>query len=185
MAGSAGASTSSTNSPRSRFGSAANQSGASASVSRVIVSNFFVISRATTSERSPPSAAPSSCHRGANAMRRLVDHERARLARDATRAARAAPSPRRQEAQEQPALGIEPRRGHGGDRGAGAGNRHHGESRIAHRAHETRARIADRRRAGIADQRHAASGAQLLARSASARAASLCSWSEIGCVAMP
>ena len=54
-----GASTSSTNSPRSRFASAANHAGASASGMRSIVSNFFVISRATTSIRRSPSASTS------------------------------------------------------------------------------------------------------------------------------
>jgi hypothetical protein len=58
-------------------------------------------------------------------------------------------------------IGIEPRRGHGGDRGAGTGNRHYRKPCRAHRPHEARPWIADRRRAGITDQRHAAAGAKI------------------------
>ena len=57
---------------------------------------------------------------------------------------------------------VETGGGHRGDRGAGAGNRHHGKPRVAYRAHEPRAGIADGRRAGVADERDAFPGAQLL-----------------------
>ena len=56
----------------------------------------------------------------------------------------------------------EPRGRHRGDGGIGAGNRHHGEPRVADGAHESRARIADGGRAGIAHQRDAFPGAQLV-----------------------
>ena len=131
-----GASTSSTNSPRSRFGSAANQSGASRE--RHLRDGLeFLRDLARDHQRPLATERRAELRRGgANAMRGLVDHERARLARD--RGQQLAPRlrRRRQKAQKQQAIGIEPGRGHGGDRGAGAGNRHHRKPCRAHRSHE-------------------------------------------------
>ena len=97
----------------------------------------------------------------AHAVGRLVDHERHRQTRD--RREELTPRLRRggQETQEHESLGGEARRRHGRDGRVRAGNRHDGKSRVADRAHQPRAGIADRRRAGIADQRDAAPRAEL------------------------
>src|ERR1700719_2820208 len=90
----------------------------------------------------------------AHAMRRFIDHQRARFF-----CQRFQPEPARRAARRQKALETEPVRGQcadreRGNRGARSRNGDDLETRRRHRAHQLKPRIADGGRAGIADQRN-------------------------------
>ena len=125
-----------------------------------MVSNFFVISRAMTSVRSPPSASARCVDGRANAMRRFVDDERERQVRDGGEQLALCFRGRRQESQEDEPLGAQTRGRERGDRGVRAGNGHHLEAGVADPAHESRTGIADTRRAGVADDGDAAAAVE-------------------------
>ena len=124
----------------------------------MIASNFFVISRATTT---PPAAAErvgEVGHGAGEPMRRLVDDEGERKSRDRGEQRSSRLRSGRQETEKGEALGRKPRGRNRGDRRIRTGDGDHRQARVADGGDEAGPRIAHCRRAGVAYERDALAG---------------------------
>ena len=153
---------------------------------RYVVSCSLVSSRATAAARSAPKDPGAILERLAHAVRRFVEHQRARLGRELAQGARGAPAARRQESLEAEPVGRQRRDRQ--RRHRGAGTRHaRSTSMPAAAAARTRSKPGSlmRGRARIAHQRDRRARRAGAPTSSGVRCCSLCSCSEISGVRMP